>query len=102
MVSFFRRVYASWIEKTNLLLVVVSQDSESSCYDETQCPMSSPPILPFSFEKATEPIDDKQMHIAGATITNGSKADASECQHSIPTQRKNVLQCIKEDYVVGF
>jgi hypothetical protein len=93
------RVYANWIEKTNLLLVVVSQDQQSSCYDETQCPMSSPTTLPFSFESVTESIGDKKMHISGASITNNSESDPSICHYSIPTQRKNVLQCIKEDDV---
>jgi hypothetical protein len=82
-----------------LLLVVVSQDPQSSCYDETQCPMSSPTILPFSFEPAIDATGDKKMHISGATITNSSEIDPLACQYSVPTQRKNVLQCINEEVV---
>jgi uncharacterized protein YegL len=93
------RVYANWIEKTNLLLVVVSQDPQSSCYDETQCPMSSPTILPFSFEPAFDATADKKMHISGATVTNSSELDPLACHYSVPTQRKNVLQCINEEIV---
>ncbi|VDN53639.1 unnamed protein product [Dracunculus medinensis] len=44
-------MYASWVNGTNLLLVVIvqSRTSSSVCYDKNQCPMISPPELQFAF-----------------------------------------------------
>lgn len=93
----FSRVYASWVESTNLLLVVISQDTKSSCYDDTHCPMSNPPLIPFSFIKTgtiqnpSESNTHPEMEIMG---------NNKVCQSPLPTKRKNVLQCFKEEDVV--
>uniref|UniRef100_A0A7E4V298 VWFA domain-containing protein n=1 Tax=Panagrellus redivivus TaxID=6233 RepID=A0A7E4V298_PANRE len=83
------RVYAHWVEKTNLLLVVISQDQQSACYDETQCQLSTPSPIPFGFTEVND------------TSTNDTEKllNQGECQHVMPTQRKNVMECIVEPYV---
>uniref|UniRef100_A0A914DTY6 VWFA domain-containing protein n=1 Tax=Acrobeloides nanus TaxID=290746 RepID=A0A914DTY6_9BILA len=84
------KVYASWVEKTNLLLVVVKQGPNSNCYDETQCPLSDPPVLQFGLRKSADPL-------AATPSTGGSDADV--CLGAIPRKRKNVIQCLRDDYL---
>lgn len=78
---------------------MISQNSESSCYDETNCPLSNPPILPFSFVKTGTIQNPSEANIHPEMVSaNADKV----CQSPLPTRRKNVLQCFKEEYVVSF
>lgn len=85
-----RKVYASWVEKTNLLLVVVKQGPKSSCYDDTQCSLSDPPLLQFGFQKTADPL---------AATPSSSSPEADVCLGAVPRKRKNVVQCLRDDYL---
>jgi hypothetical protein len=86
------KVYASWVEGTNLLLVVIRQNSQSSCYDEMQCPMSTPFTVPFGFRKVE--VDPT----AAAEDAAGPTAQELKCAATLPRQRKNVVQCLRDEY----
>ena len=78
------------------MLIVISQDSESSCYDEKNCPMSNPPAMPFGFTKTGTIQNPSQSN----THPEMRGAGESICLSTVPTKRKNVMQCFKEEYVV--
>lgn len=48
-ITFSRRLYASWVKNTNLLLVVVSGKLRSSYCSNSQCRRTGPQQVPFGF-----------------------------------------------------
>uniref|UniRef100_A0A0K0EXV0 Voltage-dependent calcium channel unc-36 (projected from Caenorhabditis elegans ortholog unc-36) n=1 Tax=Strongyloides venezuelensis TaxID=75913 RepID=A0A0K0EXV0_STRVS len=51
------KLYASWVQDTNLLLVSIVNTPESNCYDETQCAIHDEKDLQFEFKIKTDPGD---------------------------------------------
>uniref|UniRef100_A0A0K0ESH2 VWFA domain-containing protein n=1 Tax=Strongyloides stercoralis TaxID=6248 RepID=A0A0K0ESH2_STRER len=51
------KLYASWVQGTNLLLVSIVNTPESNCYDETQCAIQDDKDLKFEFKVKTDPGD---------------------------------------------
>ncbi|KAI6171441.1 Voltage-dependent calcium channel unc-36 [Aphelenchoides bicaudatus] len=92
------KIYASWVEHTNLLFVVIKQGARSSCYDETQCPLMTPRALPFGFVRLTP--SEQKAREASRTLqsVNDDEAEGplSQCPSTAPLKKKNVVQCLKD------
>lgn len=107
----FRKVYAQWIESTNLLLVVIRQGSRSHCYDPTHCAMSSPPLIPFGFKRILrdsaiedeEMIQEQEENYMPQSTTNYEDVtlagEEHSCASTIQKKRKNVMQCLRDDFL---
>lgn len=60
----FSKMYARWVPRTNLLLVAITQNSESNggCYDDSECPIASPPEFQFGFTEIFNASDKQQVN----------------------------------------
>ena len=102
--TLFSKVYASWVEHTNLLLVIIKQGARSSCYDETNCPLLTPRALPFGFVRLT-PAEQKareaQRAVQNAGDDNEEEGPLSQCPSTAPRSRKNIVQCLRDQSLVS-
>ncbi|KAI6224406.1 Cache domain-containing protein [Aphelenchoides fujianensis] len=93
------KVYASWIDGTNLLMIVIKQQGvRSSCYDEKHCPLMTPRALPFGFVRLT-PAEQRARERARLVSDAGDDEEEgplAQCPSTAPRQRKNVAHCLRE------
>ncbi|CAD5218469.1 unnamed protein product [Bursaphelenchus okinawaensis] len=90
------KVYASWVENTNLLMVVIKQGQRSSCYDDKHCPLAK--TVPFGFERLT-PSEVKQrekQRLGSGELDDDDEGPRSQCPSTKPHHRKTVAQCLRE------
>ncbi|KAI6215990.1 Cache domain-containing protein [Aphelenchoides besseyi] len=93
------KVYASWVEGTNLLMIVVKQQGvRSSCYDEKHCPLMTPRALPFGFVRLTpaEQRAREQTRSVNEMGDDEEEGPLSQCPSTATRQRKNVVHCLRE------
>jgi hypothetical protein len=60
-----RKMFARWVPRTNLLLVAITQNTESTgaCYDDSECPISNPPEFQFGFTEIYNASDKQQVTV---------------------------------------
>uniref|UniRef100_A0A183V082 VGCC_alpha2 domain-containing protein n=1 Tax=Toxocara canis TaxID=6265 RepID=A0A183V082_TOXCA len=95
------KMYASWVPATNLLLVVISQtnSASSACYDETQCPLSSPSEFRFGFVQVDNASDKQQVMSMEPSDPFAENSYERKCRHVRAKQRKAPSKCIRADDV---
>uniref|UniRef100_A0A1I7RU69 VGCC_alpha2 domain-containing protein n=1 Tax=Bursaphelenchus xylophilus TaxID=6326 RepID=A0A1I7RU69_BURXY len=90
------KVYAAWVENTNLLMVVIKQGQRSSCYDDKHCPLAK--TVPFGFERLTQ-LEMKQrekQRFGSGELDDDDEGPRSQCPSTKPHHRKTVAQCLRE------
>uniref|UniRef100_A0A0R3S0Q7 VWFA domain-containing protein n=1 Tax=Elaeophora elaphi TaxID=1147741 RepID=A0A0R3S0Q7_9BILA len=96
------KMYAHWVPDTNLLLVIIVQSNPASafsvCYDETRCPLSSPPEFMIAYTQVDN-ASDKQQVSASTNIMDSFSEDISgrRCRHVHAKQRKSPSKCVHSD-----
>lgn len=124
-INLFRKVYASWVKGTNLLLVVIKQGTRSQCYDSNHCAMSVPPRLSFGFEaigglidnlfvstnvgdgyegeipveKSISSQEDNQGEDDPDLFRNTNCPAPGSAAAAQRQRRKNIIQCLRDDYL---
>ncbi|VDK53239.1 unnamed protein product [Anisakis simplex] len=102
------KMYASWVRGTNLLLVVIAQANlaSSACYDETQCPLSSPSEFRFGFFQQFNAVfqvdnasDKQQVMSMEPSDPFGENSYERKCRHVRAKQRKAPSKCVRTDDV---
>uniref|UniRef100_A0A914I0S9 VWFA domain-containing protein n=1 Tax=Globodera rostochiensis TaxID=31243 RepID=A0A914I0S9_GLORO len=93
------RVFASWVPRTNLLLVTVHQGARSHCFhsDPAHCPMSQPSEIPFGFSSSQPPPDGVAEEPSPAAAANG-QGTARQCATSRPQPRQQPKQCLRDEF----
>uniref|UniRef100_A0A914L846 Voltage-dependent calcium channel alpha-2/delta subunit conserved region domain-containing protein n=1 Tax=Meloidogyne incognita TaxID=6306 RepID=A0A914L846_MELIC len=92
------RVFASWVPHTNLLLVIIRQDSHSQCFSQdsfSHCPLSQPPSIPFGFSQNL-PISSQDSSSEQQQQSNNQNV---ECIVSQPQERNKPIQCLRDDFL---
>uniref|UniRef100_A0A1I8BDN2 VWFA domain-containing protein n=1 Tax=Meloidogyne hapla TaxID=6305 RepID=A0A1I8BDN2_MELHA len=94
------RVFASWVPHTNLLLVIIRQDSHSQCFSHdssSHCPLSQSPVIPFGFSQNLPPTSLDSSEQQQSAIINDNKN--IECIVSQPQERNKPIQCLRDDFL---
>uniref|UniRef100_A0A914ZUQ7 Activin types I and II receptor domain-containing protein n=1 Tax=Parascaris univalens TaxID=6257 RepID=A0A914ZUQ7_PARUN len=93
------KTYASWVPGSNLLLVVIAQttSASSACYDETQCPLSSPSEFRFGFTQVDNASDKQQVMSMEPSDPFAENIFERKCRHVRAKQRKAPSKCIRAD-----
>uniref|UniRef100_A0A915NLL6 Transmembrane protein n=1 Tax=Meloidogyne floridensis TaxID=298350 RepID=A0A915NLL6_9BILA len=92
------RVFASWVPHTNLLLVIIRQDSHSQCFSQdsfSHCPLSQPPSILFGFSQNL-PISSQDSSSEQQQQSNNQNV---ECIVSQPQERNKPIQCLRDDFL---
>ncbi|VDK83237.1 unnamed protein product [Litomosoides sigmodontis] len=91
------KMYAHWVPNTNLLLVIIIQSSSATssvCYDETRCPLATPPEFMTAYTQVDNASDKQQMS-ASTNVMDSFSGDADRrCRHVHARQRKSPSKCI--------
>uniref|UniRef100_A0A914XU51 VWFA domain-containing protein n=1 Tax=Plectus sambesii TaxID=2011161 RepID=A0A914XU51_9BILA len=89
------KIYASWVPKTNLLLVAIAQkpsaDTVSECYNPEKCPMSVPPKFLFGFTQVYN-ATDKHMDMLPTDPESDAEFE-NQCRHIRSKERKSPSKC---------
>ncbi|VDN05557.1 unnamed protein product [Thelazia callipaeda] len=98
------KMYAHWVPNTNLLFVIIAQNNptftSSTCYDETQCPLSVPSEFKTTFSSVDNASDKQQAR--NSVNSNSDEAlsknmNDRKCRHVRAKQRKSPSKCINSN-----